>query len=290
MYEYLVLSAGGVKAISYMGSFKALERLKIAPKIKGIIGCSAGSLLALLFVIGYKPEEMLEIITNINLGNYTDDGLESLIKNLGSDNGIKLMNLIYAVCKQKYDLKEITFAQLYESFPIELVMVGSNITESKSIYFSYKTTPNVLVLDALRISISVPFKFTPIRYDNKICVDGAVYDPYPIEYFSDQNTLGFVLNKLEDLEPIDNLLQYTLAILISIEHKELKRSFQKHKSNTVQIICNDNPINFSMDKERKKELYDLGYNTTINFLANKYYNKKLIKFVFNKIKKSMSSD
>lgn len=290
MYEYLVLSAGGVKAVSYIGSFKALERLKITPKIKGIVGCSAGSLLALLSIIGYKPEEMLEIVTNINIGNYTDDGLGSLIKNLGSDNGIKLMNLIYAICKQKYDLKDITFAKLYESFPIELVMVGSNITESKSIYFSYKETPNMLILDALRISISVPFKFTPIRYNNNICVDGAIYNPYPIEYFSDKNVLGFVLSKLENLEPIDNLLQYILGILISIEHNELKRSLKKNKNNTVQIKCNDNPINFSMNKERKKELYDLGYNTTINFLANKYYNKKLIKFVFNKIKKSMSSD
>lgn len=281
MYEYLALSGGGIKGVSYIGAFKALERLKIAQKIKGIIGSSVGSLIALFFVLGYTADQMLEIITNIDLSKYTDDGLNSLLNNYGLDNGIKLINIIYAISKQKCDLKGVTLKQLYEKYPIELVITGSNITEAKTTYFSYKTTPDVLVLDAIRISISIPYKFTPIKYNNCFYIDGQVFSPYPIKYFKDKKVIGFILNTLSKLEPIENLVQYTLAIMISIEHKEIHHTFKKFKNQTVQIKTDHNPLDFSVSADIKREMYQLGYDTTLNFLVDNHYKNKLLKKVFN---------
>ena len=281
MYEYLALSGGGMKGISYIGAFKALERLKIAPKIKGIIGSSVGSLTALFFVLGYTADEMLEIITNIDLSKYTEDGFNSLLSNFGLDNGIKLINIIYAIAKQKCDLKNVTLKQLYEKYPIELVITGSNITEAKTTYFSYKTTPDVFVLDAIRISISIPYKFTPIKYNDCFYVDGFIFQPYPISYFGDKKVLGFILNSLSKLEPIENIVQYTLAIMLSLERKEIHRTFKKFKNKTVHIKTDHNPLYFSAPPEIKYEMYQLGYDTTLNFLADNYYKNRLLKKVFN---------
>lgn len=281
MYEYIALSGGGIKGISYIGAFKALEKLKITQNIKGIIGSSVGSLLALFFVLGYTSDQMLEIITNIDLSKYTDDGLNSLLTNFGLDNGIKLINIIYAIAKQKYDLKNISFKLLYEKYPIELVITGSNITKSNTTYFSYKTTPDVLVLDAIRISISIPYKFTPIKYNNCFYVDGQVFSPYPIKYFKDKKVIGFILNTLSNLEPIENIVQYTLAMLISIEHKEILHIFKKFKNQTIQIKTDHNPLDLSVSIETKHEMFQLGYDTTLDFLTDHYYNNKLLKKVFS---------
>lgn len=281
MYEYIALSGGGIKSVSYIGAFKALERLKISPKIKGIIGSSAGSLIALFFVLGYTSDQMLDIITNIDLSKYTDDGLNSLLQNFGLDNGIKLINIIYAISKQKCDLKGITLKQLYEKYPIELVITGSNITEATTTYFSYKNTPDILVLDAIRISISIPYKFIPIKHNGCFYVDGQVFSPYPIDYFSDKRVIGFILNNLSKLEPIENIVQYSLAIMISLEYKEIRNVFKLFKSKTVQIKTDHNPLDFGASADVKKHMYQLGYDTTLDFLSNNFYNKTVLKRWFN---------
>ena len=281
MYEYIALSGGGIKGITYIGAFKALERLKIAPKIKGIIGSSVGALLALFFVLGYTADQMLEIITNIDLSQYTDDGLSSLLQNFGLDNGNKLINIIYAIAKQKHDLKGVTLKQLYERHPIELVITGSNITNATTTYFSHKTTPDILVLNAIRISISIPYKFTPIKYNDCFYIDGQVFDPYPINYFNNKKVIGFILSTLSKLEPIENIVQYTLAMMISIEHKEIRRAFKKFKNKTVQIKTDHNPLDFAVSADIKKEMYQLGYDTTLDFLANSHYNTNLLKKMLN---------
>lgn len=281
MYEYLALSGGGIKGISYIGALKALEKLKISSKIKGIVGTSVGALTALFFVLGYTADEMLEIIINIDLSKYTDDHLNSLLTNFGLDNGMKLINIIYAIAKQKCDLKNMTLKQLYQKYPIELVITGSNITEAKTTYFSYKTTPDVLVLDAIRISISIPYKFTPIKYNDNFYVDGFIFQPYPIRYYGDKKVLGFILNTLSKLEPIENIVQYTLALMISIERKEINQTFAEFKNQTIQIKTSHNPLNFSVSKEVKREMYQLGYDTTLNFLVDNYYKKNLLKKVYS---------
>lgn len=282
MYQYIALAGGGIKGVSYIGAFKALEKLKITKNIKGIIGSSVGSLIALLFVLGYTSDQMFEIINNIDFSKYTnEDNLNNILTNLGFDNGIRFINIIYAICKQKYDLKNITLEQLYQKYPIELVMTGSNISKAKTTFFSYKTTPDMLVLDALRISVSIPYKFTPIKYNDCFYIDGHIFSPYPIYYYKDQNVLGFILNNLSKLEPIENILQYTLAIMISMNNKELKRLYKKYKDRTVQIKTDQNPLDYSISKEVKDQLYQLGYDTTLEFLADKHYKNKLAKKIFN---------
>lgn len=55
----LVLSGGGVKGAAHIGVLKALEEEKI--KFNFISGTSSGSIVAGLYVSGYKPEEIYEI-------------------------------------------------------------------------------------------------------------------------------------------------------------------------------------------------------------------------------------
>ena len=55
----LCLSGGGVKAFAHIGAIKALEESNI--KFNMVAGTSSGSIIALLYALGYSSEEMYEI-------------------------------------------------------------------------------------------------------------------------------------------------------------------------------------------------------------------------------------
>ena len=55
----LALSGGGVKGVAHAGALKALEEEKI--KIDYISGTSSGSIIATLYAIGYRPDEIYDI-------------------------------------------------------------------------------------------------------------------------------------------------------------------------------------------------------------------------------------
>ena len=55
----LALSGGGVKGAAHIGVLKALEEENI--KIDYIGGTSSGSIVATLYAVGYKPDEIYDI-------------------------------------------------------------------------------------------------------------------------------------------------------------------------------------------------------------------------------------
>lgn len=54
----LACTGGGAKAAINIGAIRALKELNI--EIEAISGASIGSCVALLYVLGYSPKEMLE--------------------------------------------------------------------------------------------------------------------------------------------------------------------------------------------------------------------------------------
>ena len=56
----IALSGGGVKGAAHIGVLKALNEKGI--KIDAIGGTSSGSIVAALYAMGYKPEEMLKLL------------------------------------------------------------------------------------------------------------------------------------------------------------------------------------------------------------------------------------
>ena len=86
----------------------------------------------------------------------------------------------------------------------------------ETVYFNHINTPDCQVVDAILMSISIPFLFTPFKYENKLYLDGGLTNNYPIDYFKDNidNTLGILvhtpINKCYD---INNIEQYIYSIL-----------------------------------------------------------------------------
>lgn len=110
----------------------------------------------------------------------------------------------------KTGIKFTTFAELnelHEKDPKkykQLYLIGGNATEKKCEVFSHEQTPDLIISDAVRISMSIPVLFKPhqkyIKLNEKrvlektsrkhFYIDGGVFDNYPIWLFDDKKYYG----------------------------------------------------------------------------------------------------
>ena len=105
----------------------------------------------------------------------------------------------------------VTFAEHKAVFGVDLVVLGSNLTTGKTVAFGPTTTPDFDVALAVRVSMSLPFIFKPVRVSgvNKdvdgLYVDGGVWnntpaDAFPLPVGGRADTLVL---RLEDDQPGD---------------------------------------------------------------------------------------
>jgi NTE family protein len=66
----------------------------------------------------------------------------------------------------------------------EIYMVGTNLSTRFSEVYSPELTPDMKLVDALRISMSIPLFFRAVRDARRdVLVDGGVLENYPIKLF-----------------------------------------------------------------------------------------------------------
>jgi predicted acylesterase/phospholipase RssA len=146
--------------------------------------------------------------------------------------------IMYMFLKKKNLKKNITFKDLYDMTKSKLIMTGTCINDASIHYFSVDSTPNMEVLKALRISISIPFFCKPCKYDNKVWIDGACINNYPIELYSDRlnDVIGILVddnyNYIEEFEEVD---KYILAVLKCICRGLWVNKYDIFKNQTIKL-------------------------------------------------------
>ena len=269
MIKNLVFSGGSLKGFCYIGVLKYLEENNKLDNIEVLTGTSIGSCIALLINIGYKSYELSEIFLNINIEKHLDIDSEHIFDfftTYGLDSGDNVIKLFSIILKKKYD-ETITFNKLYEKTKIKLIIVGTCLNNKETIYYNYETYPDLEILKAIRISISIPFILKPIFINNKYYVDGGLTNNYPIDLFKDslENTLGVIVCNSINKE-INSIEDFFYASIATNYIEQIKTKIKIYKKNTIEITCNNiNFWDFYMKKEKKQELIDNGYDSTKNY-------------------------
>ena len=112
----------------------------------------------------------------------------------------------------------------------------------------------MIVLEAVRISISIPLFYTMCNYENESYVDGAIASSYPINMFEDEleNTVGFYFNSPRNyIEKIDSIEKYMSCILTSVYRKFDKYILEKYKNHTVLLNPKMNSLEFNLNNKQK---------------------------------------
>ena len=278
MYRNLVLSGGSIKGVAYIGCIRFLEESGIIHQFKNLIGSSVGSIVCLLICLGISCTEMTQFMKKLFSDYHTStpnvDNIINIFNTMGLDDGSLIMKHIVELLHTKYNLFDITFIDLAKRSGKNLVVCGTNLTTAASIYFNVDTYPNMSVLKAIRISISIPFIFTPVLYENAIYADAALFNNFPIDYFDGslpQNTLGIVIkSKQEEFDTSSfNIVKYISCLIDAHYFKINGLNFECYKNNN-KIVTLNLPSSSTYHFDFKKFKFDLSPTDMENYTSLGY--------------------
>jgi NTE family protein len=189
-FRNLVFEGGGVKGIAYVGALQVLEDKEILPQIERVGGTSAGAINAVLLSLDFSLDETREILGKLDFRKFLDDDFgvirdaQRVIDEFGLYKGDFFRGWIGDLIEEKTGNPNSTFNDLRQLGAKDLYLVGVNLSTGFAEVFSAEHTPRMRVVDAVRVSMSIPLFFASVR-DGRgdVFVDGGLLDNYPVKLF-----------------------------------------------------------------------------------------------------------
>lgn len=268
----IALAGGGIRGIAHAGVLKALEDNNI--EIEAIGGTSAGSIVATLYAMGYKPYYIYTLFKRyaqeiINIGNASLlNGFNNLLKNKkvgisGLNDGTMLEKMFNELALRK---KVRTVGDI----KMPLVISTVDIAESKEYLitncaprddFKDNLITEIGIGKAVRASSSFPAFFCPCEYKKHIFMDGGVLDNTPVlplKQIYDKKVIAvnFESDPVEENCDVMDIIMKTLDIMGNkISEKSLEQS------DLILTVPTDRAGLFDIDKLDK--CYKFGYDTVV---------------------------
>lgn len=217
-FKNLVFQGGGVKAYVYHGVLQVLDEQGILDQIERVAGTSAGALQAAVLSFRLNTEETIALYKTVDYARVRSPFTSEVLEQAGN-RSIELQlgrvreNLDAANrFIRKYGLYSIDYMQdwLHTTFAAhcngngratfadfnalgfrDLYTTAVNLNKHRAEIFSFETTPDVAVADAVLMSAAVPFFFESVRFDGKSIgqgdhyIDGGALSNYPLTIFDD---------------------------------------------------------------------------------------------------------
>ena len=265
----LVISGGGLRGFSALGALSRLMELEIIVNPEIYCGTSVGSVICLLMIIGFSPRDIYDILYELDFQNLMINNIDNIFDDvhIGLNKLDPVIFIIGSLMKSKKVKINTTFLDLYNRFNVKLIVTGTCVNDASLHYFSHELTPEMKILDAIKISISIPILFIPHIYNGKIWVDGGCMNNYPIDLFHDKllDVIGIYMDEnyinydiFEDVQTYVQQIMKSLLIGISLHKLEF------YKNNTIIIKSNINSDNWDIKNDDKFQMYNTGYELVKN--------------------------
>lgn len=270
------LSGGGIRGIAHAGVLKALEDNNI--KVDAIAGTSAGSIVATLYAMGFKPYYIYILFKKyakdiINIKNRIFlNGIKNYIKCKkiglnGLNDGSMMENMYNELAKTKG-------FKLIGDIKMPLVISTVDIGEAKEYIFTNcaprdnyddKYITEVEIGKAVRASSSFPAIFCPLEYKKHLFMDGGVLDNIPTEelkkvYDGKIISVNFKADPVQENYDVMDIIMKTLDVM---GNKLSENSI--NISDFVLIIPTDRTG--LLDIKKMDKCFEYGYKTTIENLS-----------------------
>ena len=271
----IALAGGGIRGIAHAGVLKALEENEI--EIEAIGGTSAGSIVAALYAMGYKPYYIYVLFKKyaeeiINIGNAPIiNGIGNFMKSKkigisGLNDGTSLEK----ICNELASKKNV---KVIGDIKMPLAIPAVDISEAKEYIFT-NCAPRDNINDdyiteieigkAVRASSSFPAVFCPCEFKNHMFMDGGTLDNIPIlplksMYDKKIIAVNFAADPVQENSDVMDIIMRTLDIMGNkIAEKGLEQS------DFVLTVPTDRAGLFDIEKLDK--CYKFGYDTVIQNL------------------------
>ncbi len=285
-FKNLVFKGGGVLGIAYAGAIEVLEDNQILQQVQRVAGTSAGAITAALVSLKYNAAQILQIVKTTNFKSFEDkfNPLRIATK-YGLYEGETFLTWMQKCITDKGLPATATFLDFQKAGFLDLHVFSTDLNTQGLKEFSVATTPNVVVAEAVRASMSIPlffeaWTFTNNNPDNHIYVDGGTIYNYPITTFDsgdepNMQTLGFYLTNLTGSSPVstlqyDQLFQYVKDLFDTMMSAQVIDFDEDPTEKQRTVIIDDFGIsatNFALTDAQEQQLYNSGKQYTTEYLA-----------------------
>ena len=266
----LVLPSGGVKGVYLLGAIEYLYEKCGIDHIKSFYGCSIGSIISGLLIIGYKPMDLLVYICINKIMACLTSTFH--ISNIVTENKCLDSTLFITILRQCiiYKIGYIpTLKELYVNFKKKLYVVTiSRQDPLKPIYVSHENYPDIPLDQALHMSSSIPIVLGYANYNNIDYIDGGLLDPFPILEASKKEKHVFGINIIRTISKSDNLLHEIVNILY-IPILNIENNNKNMLINGTYIELNTNDEHITKKSKELLSMFSSGYNQCRSLLQVK---------------------
>jgi predicted acylesterase/phospholipase RssA len=273
-FTSIVIAGGAMKVISMIGCVQYLEEIAAVSTLKNYVGTSAGAIMCFFMVLGYKSTEIRcfleQNIYDEDISKFDMNQIFNILSEFGLSDGSNIILLFERILYKKMKIKDITFIELTKAVGKNFVVCVSNLSKEKEEFFSVDTHPNMSVILALRASCSIPYLFHPIKIEDNIYVDGALYNNFAMNYFKDnklRDIIGFNIIQ-KNYQKMTDIMSYSLFMIYSVINKVNKSNYNSADKNIITIDIEDtewfsfNTLQLSISKETLNSYITLGYEIT----------------------------
>ncbi len=190
-FRNLIFEGGGVKGLAYVGAMQVLEQRGALAHILRVGGASAGAINALIYALGYSIAEQRDILNSTDFKQFMDDSFgyvrdfKRLWKEFGWHKGDFFTQWAGDLVQARLGDARATFGDLRTAGRPDLHVIGTNLSTGYAEVFSRERHPDMPLVAALRISMSIPLFFRAKRFGPRddVYVDGGVMLNYPVKLF-----------------------------------------------------------------------------------------------------------
>uniref|UniRef100_A0A6C0ANE6 PNPLA domain-containing protein n=1 Tax=viral metagenome TaxID=1070528 RepID=A0A6C0ANE6_9ZZZZ len=280
--RFLVISGGGIKVISIVGTLKALEGQGVLKNIKEISGVSAGAWLAFMLSAGLSIETIEALVLGFEFSVIRNLKPETFIgfpETFGLDDGTNLIKFVESIFKVAIKIDpSVTFREFNElkRSNIQFRCWATDLKEETTCEFSFKKTPDVKILDALRASMALPLYFTPVTHpiSGNLLTDGGIQGNLPLHLLSESERrnclgIGFEYSDSSKNNPSD-LMGFVSSLFACLIHSRHENVLKKLESSIIRIPIHDTVSwDFEISREQRTKLLKNGYDSGLKWLSNK---------------------
>lgn len=277
-FTSIVISGGAMKVISTIGCYRYLEEQNMVTNIRNYVGTSAGSIICFFMILEYRSSEIIsfmnENLNDKNINTFDMEKVFNLLSDYGISDGSNIIEFLQRIIYKKLKVRDITFLELTKLIGKNFVVCVSNLTKECEEFISVDTHPNMSVIKAIRASCSIPYLFNPVKMNDQVYIDGALYNNFPVNYFKDnrlKDILGINIVQ-KNYQKTTDIISYSLFLVYSVINKVNRKTYDDNDKNIVTIDIEDTDwFSFqNLQVQVTKEMIDNYVNIGYHLMRDKF--------------------
>lgn len=270
----LALSGGGIRGVAHAGVLKAFEDSDIKVDIIG--GTSSGSMVAVLYAMGYSPY-YIYLLFKRNAEKIAKTNITPFFRSFnkignnkntvtGMKSGIEIEEL-YDVLAKKKNINNVNQIKIPIVIPsVELIqrkefIFTNNIPNEKSDK-NIEYIDNISIGKMIRASSSFPAVFSPCNFNEYIFMDGGILDNVPVNEVKKQGA-DVTISVTFEAEKIDTESGFMDLAMKTIDIMGNKISEDNLKESDLNLEIYTDKVGL-LDTKKLDKCFEYGYLCTMN--------------------------